>query len=203
MCRKFDHLACFSVTLFNEIKVNQKFNINISAIYLISNLLERKIARMFCLVTFFLCRIGLSLSSDENPYDKSVMVYRNYTNNEMGSNGSISTLNITQSFGDETMRSAIKILSKQKNTLEEVIELHRKKLNNTITSDQSYIIFNRVAKSGSETVRSIISILSKKNNFTMVRDQHSESIMSEEKRKYLFDLWKSSEFHHSPNGKKQ
>ena len=105
--------------------------------------------------------------------------------------------NTSHSFDDETMRSVMKILTMHKQSQEKSIELYRRRLNNTITSDQSYIIFNRVAKSGSETLRSVLSMLSKKNNFTMVRDRHTESILSEQQRRYFFDVWKGSETQHT------
>ena len=160
----------------------------------------RKIVTMFCVSIVFLCRIRMSFSNLENPHDE---FSRNYKNNKIELNGPNSTANIVQSFGDETMRSVIKILSKHKQLQEKSIELYRISLNNTVTSDQSYIIFNRNAKSGSETLRYVISILSTKNNFTMVRDRHSESILSEPQRRYFFDLWKSPEIQYSFKCKKK
>ena len=72
--------------------------------------------------------------------------------------------------------------------------------NNTIISHQSYMIFNRNAKSGSETLQSIISRLSKTNNFTMVTDWNSATIMSEEQRRYFFYLWTGFPIRHSSTG---
>ena len=117
-------------------------------------------------------------------------------------NVSSTTSNISDPLSDETMRSVMRILTTYKQSQEKSIELYRRRLNNTVTSDQSYIIFNRVAKSGSETLRSVLSMLSKKNNFTMVRDSHSESILSEEQRRYFFHVWKGSEIEYFAEGKK-
>ena len=82
-----------------------------------------------------------------------------------------------------------------------MIKLYQTGLNNTASSDQSYIIFTKNAKTGSETVKVVISELSKKNNFTMVTANYRESILSEESRRYFFDLWKGSRIQHSTNGK--
>ena len=167
-----------------------------------SHLLNFKITLMYSVLIVFLCSIVLSFSKLENQHDKSAQLYLNYKNNETESNVSNTISNISYSFSDETMRSVTKILTMHKQSQEKSIELYRKKLNNTITSDQSYIIFNRVAKSGSETLRYVLSMLSKKNNFTMVRDRHSESILSGEQRRYFFHLWKGSEIEYSTEGKK-
>ena len=157
---------------------------------------------MYSVLIVFLCSIVVSFSKRENQHNKLAQPYRNYRNNEMELNGSNTISNISQPFSDETMRSVMKILTMHKQSQEKAIELYRKRLNNTVTSDQSYIIFNRVAKSGSETLRSVLSMLSKKNNFTMVRDRHSESILSEEQRRYFFHLWKGFEIEYSTEGKK-
>ena len=170
--------------------------------YFVSHLLKLKIAIMYSVLIVFLSSIVLSFSKLENQDDKSAQLYPNYKNNDLELNGSNVISNISHAIGDETMRSVMKILTMHKQSQEKSIELHRRRLNNTVTSDQSYIIFNRVAKSGSETLRSVLSMLSKKNNFTMVRDRHSESILSEEQRRYFFHLWKGSEIEYSTEGKK-
>ena len=157
---------------------------------------------MYSVLIVFLSRIELSFSKLEPQHDKSAQLYQNHRNNEMELNVSNTISNRSHSFDDETMRSVMKILTMHKQSQEKSIELYRRRLNNTITSDQSYIIFNRVAKSGSETLRSVVSMLSKKNNFTMVRDRHSESILSEEQRRYFFHLWKGSDFEYFTEGKK-
>ena len=167
-----------------------------------TNLLKRKITIMYSVLVVFLCCIVVSFSKLENQHDKSSQLYRNHRNNEMELNVSNMISNISHPFSDKTMRSVMKILTIHKKSQEKSIELYRRRLNNTITSDQSYIIFNRVAKSGSETLRSVVSMLSKKNNFTMVRDRHSESILSEEQRRYFFHLWKGSDFEYFTEGKK-
>ena len=167
-----------------------------------TNLLKRKITIMYSVLVVFLCCIVVSFSKLENQHDKSSQPYRNHRNIEMELNVSNMISNISHPFSDKTMRSVMKILTIHKQSQEKSIELYRRRLNNTITSDQSYIIFNRVAKSGSETLRSVISMLSKKNNFTMVRDRHSESILSEEQRRYFFHLWKGSDFEYFTEGKK-
>ena len=167
-----------------------------------TNLLKRKITIMYSVLVVFLCCIVVSFSKLENQHDKSSQPYRNHRNNEMELNVSNMISNISHPFSDKTMRSVMKILTIHKKSQEKSIELYRRRLNNTITSDQSYIIFNRVAKSGSETLRSVLSMLSKKNNFTMVRDRHSESILSEEQRRYFFHLWKGSDFEYFTEGKK-
>ena len=167
-----------------------------------TNLLKRKITIMYSVLVVFLCCIVVSFSKLENQHDKSSQLYRNHRNNEMELNVSNMISNISHPFSDKTMRSVMKILTIHKQSQEKSIELYRRRLNNTITSDQSYIIFNRVAKSGSETLRSVVSMLSKKNNFTMVRDRHSESILSEEQRRYFFHLWKGSDFEYFTEGKK-
>ena len=157
---------------------------------------------MYSVLIVFLSSIELSFSKLEPQHDKSAQLYQNHRNNEMELNVSNTISNTSHSFDDETMRSVMKILTMHKQSQEKSIELHRRRLNNTVTSDQSFIIFNRVAKSGSETLRSVLSMLSKKNNFTMVRDRHSESILSEEQRRYFFHLWKGSDFEYFTEGKK-
>ena len=146
----------------------------------------------------FLCSLGLSFSKLENSDEKSPQLYLFYTKNKAISN---SSQNISPSFGSETMRSVIEILYKHKQSQEKLFELYRTGLNNTSTSDQSYMIFNRNAKSGSETLQSIISRLSKTNNFTMVTDWNSATIMSEEQRRYFFYLWTGFPIRHTSTGK--
>ena len=150
------------------------------------------------LAIIFLCIIGLSFSKLENHDKKSPKPYRFHIKNKAVSN---STRNISQSFGSETMRSVIEILYNHKQSQEKSFELYRTGLNNTITSHQSYMIFNRNAKSGSETLQSIISRLSKTNNFTMVTDWNSATIMSEEQRRYFFYLWTGFPIRHTSTGK--
>ena len=157
---------------------------------------------MYSVLIVFLSSIELSFSKLEPQHDKPAQLYQNHRNNEMELNVSNTISSTSRPFDDETMRSVMKILTMHKQSQEKSIELYRRRLNNTITSDQSYIIFNRVAKSGSETLRSVVSMLSKKNNFTMVRDRHSESILSEEQRRYFFHLWKGSDFEYFTEGKK-
>ena len=157
---------------------------------------------MFCVSIVLLCRIELSFSNISIPHEKSFQLHRKHTINTIESNGPNFPANTVQSFGDETMRSVIEILYRHKKFQEKSIDLHRTGLNNTITSDQSYMIFNRNAKSGSESLRLVISMLSKKNNFTMVRDRHAESILSEQQRRYFFHLWKGSENQNTAKCKK-
>ena len=158
-------------------------------------------AIIFCVAIVFVSSIVLTFSNLEGQYDESAQVHQNYTKKITESNERNLTQNLAKSFGGQTMRSVIRILSKHKHSQEKLIELYQTGLNNTASSDQSYIIFNRNAKSGSETVQSIISMLSKKNNFTMVTANYRESILSEERRRYFFDLWKGSRIQHSTNGK--
>ena len=158
-------------------------------------------AIIFCVVFVFLSSIGLTFPNLENQYDKSAQLNRNYTKKITESNERNTTQNLAKSFGSETMRSVIKLLSKRKHSQEKMIKLYQTGLNNTASSDQSYIIFTKNAKTGSETVKVVISELSKKNNFTMVTANYRESILSEESRRYFFDLWKGSRIQHSTNGK--
>ena len=117
------------------------------------DLLQNKIEIMFKFLIIFLCKILLSFCNRKAPLDKPDQRHQATIYNTGSFNDTITISNIGRSFGDETMRSVVGILSRHKQLQEKSLALYRRSLNNTNDSDQSYIIFNRVAKSGSETLR--------------------------------------------------